>query len=211
MHAEEDARRCVLGVSDLAGIHSLYGGMPDEVSDLLISPAQGSAEAGSALRRIAPAAITSWTTFDTDADGAEEVLIWRTDREGYGALIVHHFAARALPARSTGPLLGATLPGAGVDCAVAPSGERIFANVLADGRLQLAAFDSLGLLDPRGPIPDLVFRSGAEDLDGDGILDDPRDAAELALRPRQRVADLDGDGHHERIHCPLPVVEPQQD
>jgi hypothetical protein len=119
--------------------------------------------------------------FDADGDGRDEVLVWRTDRDGHGALMIYQFADGALPLRTIGPAYGVSSAGALAFVVRAPAGERLLVTALAPERLVVRQFDEQGLLaqfDAARLPPDLLAqalatarRDGpprAGDLDGDG-------------------------------------------
>jgi hypothetical protein len=107
MYPEPSPDRAHLAQSDLAAIHSLYGGGASASGDLVIT--KGGEEL--VLHAVAPPELTDWKLADTDADGVLEVLVWRTDAAGHGALWSHHFAPGPRLERSSGPVYGAVLPG----------------------------------------------------------------------------------------------------
>jgi hypothetical protein len=103
MYPEPSPLRAQLAPSDLAGIHSLYGGGASASGDLVIR----GGEAESVLRAVAPPELTEWTLVDTDSDGDAEIVVWRTDDAGHGARWTHHFAPGPRLERSLGPIYGA--------------------------------------------------------------------------------------------------------
>jgi hypothetical protein len=103
MYPEPSPLRAQLAPSDLAGIHSLYGGGASASGDLVIR----GGEAESVLRAVAPPELTEWTLVDTDSDGDAEIVVWRTDDAGCGALWSHHFSPGPRLERSVGPIYGA--------------------------------------------------------------------------------------------------------
>ena len=76
------------------------------------------------LPRVAPRALTAWAAFDADGDGDDEVLVWRTDPAGAGALTEYHFARGPALDHTVGPLYGAVVPGLAVRFARDARGAR---------------------------------------------------------------------------------------
>jgi len=93
---------------DLAGLHTLYGGGSDAPGDVIIERAGSGGRTGHALRDVAPSDRTELALFDCDGDGDDELLIWRTDPAGIGALTIYDFARHASD-DAGGPLLARTL------------------------------------------------------------------------------------------------------
>lgn len=171
MYPEPGPERARLAPSDRAGIHSLYGGGADAPGDLVVT----SGEVRLVLRSVAPAEVTDWTLFDTDGDGDDEVVVWRTDAAGRGALWSYHFARGPLLARTIGPLYGATAPGSEVELVRLPDGARLIVLEREGSAPQARRFDARGLLDlfegelPPNPAPPRARVDAPEgDLDGDG-------------------------------------------
>ncbi|MFO1076221.1 MAG: matrixin family metalloprotease [Planctomycetota bacterium] len=161
---------------DLTGLCSLYGGGDDGPGDLRI--ARDDAATAAVLRRVAPAATTAFAVFDTDGDEDAEVLVWRTDRDGHGELMIYHFTRGPLLARTLGPFPGAVGPDARVSFAVGDDHERWLFVDFANGARTVRAFTA------------------------DGDLGQPRrqpSAAELARAATPTTGDLDGDGHVETV------------
>jgi hypothetical protein len=97
------ARRRLSG-SDLAALHSLYGGGQDSPGDLVVERLDG--EPVLTLRAVAPRELARWSVLDCDGDGAGEILVWRTDRAGHGATWEYRFERGPLLARALGPRYG---------------------------------------------------------------------------------------------------------
>lgn len=170
----EEAR--ALSPWELHGLHSLYGGGVDRPGDLVVS-------GGTRLRQVAPVGASDFAVFDTDLDGDDEVVVWRTDRGGHGTVIAYHFAPSpgggqpggdAAPrlVATTGPRIGMTGVGAEVRFAegrgeAGPVG--LLVSVWPDGREDARAFD--GSPPPAGfqGTSRAPVRSG--DLDGDGRVE----------------------------------------
>jgi hypothetical protein len=159
---------------DIAGLHSLYGGGVDAPGDLDITRADGSRL--SALRATAPTDCCDFTVFDADGDGRAEVIVWRTDAAGHGALMLFSFVAEAKLVRTLGPFYGAVVPGVPVGCVVLPGGRRLLVSQLS---AQPAVVRELGRFGVPG-MPEAAIdatlaaqaaRSDRGDLDGDGSIE----------------------------------------
>jgi len=103
MHAQPGAERAHLGASDRAALHSLYGGGAPGPGDLEVVGAL-------TLRGVAPPERSAWTLLDTDGDGDQEILVWRTDAAGHGARTSFHFGRGPVLERTVGPLYGLPPP-----------------------------------------------------------------------------------------------------
>lgn len=198
MYADPLRTRADLTAGELAGIASLYGGGSDSPGDLEILDASrlDRPEGTSAppLRGAAPAATTDFDVFDVDGDGVDEVVVWRTDAAGNGALIAYHFDAGRRLMRTTGPLFGSIGVGTRVRFRVGEDGLRFLVQLLPEDRVALRAFDEDGRLHP---LPDYAFAlEDLVDADGDGVLDEP---PRIDADDRERVGDLDGDGSPELV------------
>ena len=189
-----------LTASELAGLHSLYGGGQDDPSDLLIVDGadSGGIETGTTiLRRVAPRGITGMAVIDSDGDGDEELLVWRTDRGGNGALMIYHFDSDLRLALTVGPLYGMSAPGVPNLFVYTVTGERLMVCVYEGGRLLTRRFNEKGLLEPRPEGLPLVVEGGIRDADGDGLLDED---IELVSEDASRVSgDLDGDRRQDAV------------
>ncbi|MDG2150202.1 MAG: matrixin family metalloprotease [Planctomycetota bacterium] len=140
--------------SDLAGLHSLYGGLHGGPGDLLPVAVQQTGTEGPLpfpLRRVAPPGLTEWALFDTDGDGSHEVLVWRTDAKSLGALMIYHFNEEAQLERTVGPLLNVVPPEADTTFMLGVHGDRWIVTEFADGLLRLRSFDERGW--PQRPTP----------------------------------------------------------
>lgn len=169
-----------LGAADLAGVHSLYGGGDDGPGDLAIEPSD--AEPDSAplpvLRRIAPPERSAWTLFDVDGDGDDELVVWRTDTAGAGALTTYHFAHGPKLERTDGPFYGVTAPQARTGLVRTYDGARYVVARFDTGGEAVRRFDERGR--PVVPAFDVDASAWPEegfvprldgDLDGDGRLE----------------------------------------
>lgn len=160
-------RPCAVGDGDLAGLWSLYGGGIDDASDLRIADSKGSVRA--TLRRVAPPGISDFGWLDTDGDGRDELLAWRTDGKGHGALTIYAFTAELRLERTVGPIVGAVVPGATTRAFVTDYGERLLVSELADGRRSARSFSDTGALEPyEGATPSPPPAAQPPDFDGDG-------------------------------------------
>lgn len=162
-----------LSESELDGLHSLYGGGTDGDGDLRLI--RDSGEPTATLRRVAPRGLTDNTLFDTDGDGDDEVLVWRTDRAGNGALMIYHFTDGPQLSLTVGPLYGMSAPGVPNLFLRTADGQRLMVCVYDNGRLLVRGFDETGMLEPRPAPADLQDQLDATgghrltgDLDGDG-------------------------------------------
>ncbi len=165
-----------LGQPDLDGLHSLYGGGGAVgAADLAIVAADGTV--ATVLRGIL-GPNTAHAAFDVDGDGAEDLVVWRTDAAGNGAMCVYHFTAGPQLATTSGPFLGVVLPGMTVAFARTAHGERLLLATRANGRMTVLAFDPHGVPLPQAAaLPDLDLQqlartrapaSSSADFDGDG-------------------------------------------
>jgi len=181
MYPEPWRTRARLARSDLAGIHSLYGGGVSGAGDLVIRTAD-EAPAIATLYGVAPPALTGWDVFDADGDGRQEVLVWRTDPAGAGALWIYFFSRGPCLERTLGPLYGVVAPQSEVRFLRDGRARRLLLQELPSGRRQARIFAGDGLSTP---LP--------EDELG------PLLPVSLAEPSRERAGDLDGDGRAERV------------
>ena len=163
--------------ADRAGSASLYGdfGRTDEsaFSDLSIASAGVRV---AQLRRVSPQGASDFAVFDTDGDGDQEVVVWRTDAAAHGAVMVYHFSAGCLLERTVGPLMGMVAPGVPVRCGCTPEGRRVIVSEYPDGKVVARAFAASGAMGPAPGVDagtELVNPDGprAGDLDGDGTVE----------------------------------------
>ncbi|MEC7584386.1 MAG: matrixin family metalloprotease [Planctomycetota bacterium] len=177
-------RSAPLARSDLAGLHSLYGGGQDGPGDLRVVDDAGSLVA--VLRRVAPTSSTEWDLFDANGDGREDVVVWRTDSAGHGELMIYQFGAGAKLERTSGPFFGMSLPNRPNVLLVDAEGNRLLVGVYETGRKIARRFNEYGVLEP-WPVSDalepLVEQALAAQSSSDGA----------------RSGDLDGDGQPERV------------
>ena len=166
-----EVRARPLAPSDVLGLQSLYGGGADAPGDLAVTAADGTRS--STLRGVAPIGRSDFACFDVDGDGRHEVVVWRTDRAGNGALMCYHFGPAGLT-RTTGPYYGMAAPGDDSDHGVAVvDGARLFVTAFADGRTVARRFDEHGALHPypAEPEPPRGARGRTGDVDGDGVAE----------------------------------------
>lgn len=173
-----DSRTESLHDNDLAGLHSLYGGGRDGPGDLTID---SSGTRACVLRRVAPGHLTAWDLFDIDGDGSQEVLVWRTDDDGHGALLAFHFRTG-----DTGPELDRT------------SGPHLnpLLRVAQQVELRVQGEERQLLLDLPGE------RQVTCTFDDQGRPGPPRSSSETLVPSGtaiQRIGDLDGDGRPEQV------------
>ena len=167
MHSDPD-RPTALASADLAGLQSLYGGGDDDESDLRMLAADGTTTRA-VLRRVAPKDRTAFCAFDTDGDGKDEILVWRTDAAGHGALMVYGFGPGPSLVRTLGPFVGAVAPGSTTAAMLTDHGERLLVSTLPNGRRTACAFDDLGSVEAyAGEPPQPAAKAAKPDFDGDG-------------------------------------------
>lgn len=176
-------RPAALAWHDLAGLHSLYGGGRDGDGDVHIVAAGGATAA--VLRAVAPADRCEVAVFDADGDGNADVLVWRTDAAGHGALRIFSFGRGPVLQRTLGPFVGAVVPGARVGCLVAPGGERLLVSTIGNGAPLVRQFDRFAApVLPTAPFAASVLaaagRSLVGDLGADGRVEQVRSAASAA-------------------------------
>jgi len=149
---------------DRAGLHSLYGGGRDGNGDLVLG--------STILHRVAPSANTGFAAFDTNGDGRDELLVWRTDAAGNGSLLIYHFAAGPNPqgpllTRTLGPFLGTVAAGADVAFANNEDGARYLVCRFEDGRVMTRQFDHHGLpAMPRTPPTTAALEAATRSSEG---------------------------------------------
>ncbi|HEB51722.1 MAG TPA: matrixin family metalloprotease [bacterium] len=170
-------RSAPLSASEWNGLLSLYGGerVGDAPGDLRIAGAPS-------LCGVAPVGKSQFAVFDADGDGADEVLVWRTDKAGNGAMMLYHFAAGPRLQRTTGPFFGVSAVGARHALVWKDDATRLFVVAYDNGRRVVRRFDRYGVLKP--------YTAAAV---GEAALT----AALAAELPR--AGDLDGDGHVEQV------------
>jgi len=174
MYPEPSPDRAELARGDMAGIHSLYGGGLRARGDVVVT--SGGTEL--VLHSVAPPELTDWTLFDTDGDGDEELVTWRTDAAGQGAMWCYHFAHVLALERTLGPLYGVTAPGLMPTFLITAKSERLLVLHSAHGVPQARIFDAQGVpqnyageIPPASATGPASAASRAGDLDGDGIAE----------------------------------------
>jgi hypothetical protein len=162
-----------ISASERYGLQSLYGGGRDAPGDLRVTAADGATIA--TLRGVAPMDASGFACFDVDGDGRSEVVVWRTDEAGRGAITSYHFDAGGL-LRTTGPFFGMASAAVGAVHSVREvDGARLFVTEFPGGRVVARRFDRHGLLQPYADAATKVEappRRG--DVDGDGRADEVR-------------------------------------
>lgn len=166
-----EVRARPISPSDRLGLQSLYGGGVDAPGDLRVSAADGATIA--TLRGVAPRGASGFASFDVDGDGRCEVVVWRTDRAGRGALTSYHLDDGGL-VRTTGPFYGMASYANGATHGVATiDGVRLFVTQFPGGRVVARRFDRHGLLQPyTDAAAAAVAAPRRGDVDGDGRTDE---------------------------------------
>jgi len=220
-HAEDpstlmhpDTHVAAPAAGDLSGLRSLYGGGADGPGDVVIERLPDGGRCGPVLRAIAPPDVTELALFDTNGDGADELLAWRTDGSGIGALMLYSFATagagdEAGPrlVRSFGPLLDLVPFGEPTALRRSPDGRRWIISGTGGAR-RVRGFDDRGFLrDPEGPELRALDLEALLRAPGPAVLGPPDPAAARpgptdGLPAAELVGDLDGDGRPERVLRP---------
>ena len=202
MYGGYDETHVALTEHDLAGLHTIYGGGEDAANDLAIVhfDADGSPKtAAPALRRVLPADCR-FTVLDANGDGNDDVLVWRGDRK-LGPMMRYAFMINARIEKSTGPFVGITRPDRDTWVAEAQNGDTVLLDVRDDGRYVASGFNDAGI--PGEPLPKgpLVLKNGLADRDGDGVLEQRTPLSPCTASGQKIVAsaDVDGDGHEDRL------------
>ena len=164
---------------DLLGLRSLYGGgggTDSALGDVVLVDHGGSVR--TRLFGIAPPAVCGLAAFDCDGDRRQELLVWRTDVGGHGALTIYFLDAAGRLTHTLGPFHGAVMPGAAVGFATI-GGCRYLSSTPpgpVPGTASVREFGAIGIpaLPREAPPADLGARLAAGldvDLDGDGTGD----------------------------------------
>jgi len=192
-----DARVSEPTSSDLAGLYSLYGGGVENPGDLGLFGLDGTdgspQRVAATLRRSAPPERTDFTLFDADGDGSAELIVWRTDPEGIGALTMYHFDRGPVLARTVGPLLGVVPAGASPSFRIGSDGRRWIVLRHADGTISVRRFDENGWLTM--PPPDEIGSAPS----GGGVTSGNAPSARFPYASSIATGDLDGDGRTEFV------------
>jgi hypothetical protein len=157
--------------ADRDAVWTLYGGAaagPQRAGALAVR--RGGEELW-VLHGIGVPDLAEYELFDTDGDGDDELVCWRTDAAGNGELVVFHFGPGPRPVRTMGPRVGMTVPGADVALVSTEAGERLLVLTSAGAEPVVRAFDDQGrLVGWAGELPPLGAERRREgDLDGDGV------------------------------------------
>lgn len=197
MFPNYDERRNLPNRSDLAGLSSLYGGEPSAHGDL-IATEEGSLPSP-LLFAVAPEDRTGFGLVDVNRNGRDELLVWRTDQEGNGALMLYFYDEEQRLIETKGPMLNCVLPGYQVRLGRNAQGRGLLISIGPGGTYSARQFQDR-------PFPPLLpsgtpfqLQSGLGDVDGDGRLDPWPPEPETNLEPKHQTGDLDGDGLKETI------------
>lgn len=202
MFAKYDPRKTALAASDLAGIHSLYGKGQDGDGDLLVAlmhHGQGMMEretmdvpdVTTTLRRVAPPSVTDYGLFDVNGDDHDEVVVWRTDAAGVGAVKYYFLDDEGRLRKTVGPILGQFHGGRRPYFTKGPGQRAVMISFLPNGKFNAFQCDSNGLPEAEFPIDSYPW-----DENADGILDQP--TSQPAKHPdgarEMRCGEINGDG-----------------
>lgn len=196
MACDADLAQRGLTESERAGLASLYGGGRAGAGDVAVEVDR---QRTCVLRRVAPPDRADFDVWDVDGDGDDELVVWRTDHAGGGALQVYHFDAGPRLARTAGPWYGVVEPGAQVALDVTTDGERVAVSARPDGALVVRVIRTAGGIEVWAPGRPLRLALGTLDDDGDGRLDGAPGGVARALPAPRRVGDLDGDGRRDAV------------
>jgi len=178
-----DPSVAAITASDRDGVWTLYGGggAPGSRDVVVERVLAAGSEHLAVVRGIGAADTTDFELFDTDGDGDDELVAWRTDEAGVGELVVFHFAPGPRVAHTVGPRAGMVGAGAAVDFIHTPEGDRLLVVEYPSGNRFARAFDQRGRLEP---------------------WDAERAPRRDGTRGRRFEGDLDGDGRAERVRRP---------
>ena len=175
------------GRADRDALWTLYGGGELDSADLVVARGETLL---AVLHGVAPAELVDFQLFDTDGNGRDEVVVWRTDAprlgvaSGEGEMLVFHFAAGPTPHRTVGPFHRIALHDASLHLVRAPIAGRLLLQAAEGGATLAYAFDENGHPAPwSGPVPDVPDapeRRREGDLDGDGVVERVERAPEEA-------------------------------
>jgi hypothetical protein len=194
MHPNHDARRATPAPSDLAGLAALYGSLPQSSGDVFLRLPND--ELTPILQRVAPGESTELAALDVNGNGRDELLLWRTDVEGLGYLMIYHFDEDRRLTLSEGPIIGCVVPEARTMLCQDVDGAGVLLSIRTSGHYSARRFEGTSNPRPIPPSVKLAFPTGYADADGDGVMDMMR--ADLRLSGvLQFDGDLDGDGQAE--------------
>jgi hypothetical protein len=152
MYPEPLGVRRHLARSDRLGLRTLYADPaaalePGSLRVFL----EGAPDPCAALRGIAPGGAGTWTLFDADGDGRDELLCWDpgTDEE----LWAIHFDGQGRPERTVGPLLGVAVPEATLRFGRDPDGTRLVVVAFGERRHGVVLDDRGRPLGVRDGVP----------------------------------------------------------
>ena len=155
--------------SDRDALLTLYGGEPAGPDDLRVVRGD---ETTAVLHGLRVEGAIGAGCFDTDGDGRDEVLVWRTDREGAGQLTSFRFERDGRVSRTVGPNFGIVDGSARVALGTGPSGERLLILTYPDGTRIARVFGPDGVpVTFEGPLPEAYEPPEPRleaDIDGDG-------------------------------------------
>lgn len=202
MFAKYDPKKIALEASDLAGIHSLYGKGQDGDGDLLVGLMHRGAgmtdretmdvpDVTSTLRRVAPLGVTDFGLFDVNGDARDEVVVWRTDTAGVGAVKYYFLDETGRLRKTVGPILGQFHGGRRPFYTLGPGNRAVMLTVLPNGKFNAFQCDQNGLPEAEFPIDSYPW-----DENADGVLDQP--ASQPMKKPNEaremRCGEINGDG-----------------
>ncbi|MEM7261577.1 MAG: matrixin family metalloprotease [Planctomycetota bacterium] len=202
LYSQYGAKRRSLSPSDLAALHTLYGGGSDGPGDLQIvdfNPVGRPTPRATPLRRVAPPTERGFAVLDLDGDGRDEICTWPRKRDLERGFLVLRLDVEGRATETLGPFplaLDSSLqPHFGYD----ESGVASVVQVAPNGRYSAAHFTEEKIL-PLRRIPrraSLILSTGLADRDGDGEIDAPLPAPKLHGWRIESSTDLDGDGISE--------------